>query len=247
MTAPVDLSFGGVSFAAVVAAAGGTPVVAEVAGRAALPWSLRLRAVDGADGASVASAVLAERVVAVSFAALAADRSAAAKLAVERALAGWLLSREPRPLVFSDQAPKFYEAVLSAYTVSVERPNWIAGSLAFTCPGPWLWADKITVASPDGDGVLEADTNAYVEPVWTITPAASVSSLTLTVNGAPFSYSGPVTPLSPLLVDSAARETRQGGTLRVAEVDGDYPVLGASNTVLVSSGTASASYRPRWV
>jgi hypothetical protein len=95
--------------------------------------------------------------------------------------------------------------------------------------------------------VLVVDTNGYVEPVWTLTPAVSVSSLTLTVDGSDWVYDGPVTPSTPLTVDVAARETRQGGVLRVAEVSGEYPVLGPVNAVSVSNGSVAAYYRARWL
>jgi predicted phage tail component-like protein len=239
--------FGGAGFASLISGVGGEPVVESVTGRAYVPWALQLRTVAGVDGAVVGSATVPERLIEVGFAVFAGDRSAEVLQDVERALAGWAVVREPRPLVFSDQAPRSYEAVLGAYTVSREQPWWISGSLVFTCPGPWLWDDKITIVGPDSEGVLVADTNIYVEPVWTLSPAASVSSLTLTVNGAGWVYDGPVTPSTPLTVDVAARETHQGGVLRVAEVSGEYPVLGPVNTVAVSSGTVAAAYRARWL
>ena len=245
MSVGVDVSFAGRDLAAVLGAQGRV-VVSDVTGRSLLALEVSTVASVAYDGARFVDAKLPSREIGVEFSML-GDGSEVTARAHERVIQGALLSRTPARLEFSDQPARWYEGILSGAGVQQGGKSWLTGLVSFECPRPFLYAAPVTEAVTDGEH--DAQTNWYVEPVWTVQLGASApSGFVLTVNGRTFEYSGALPSGSLVRIDTQARETRVGGALRVLEVAGTYPVLEADNAVVLSvPGSVSVEYQPRWV
>lgn len=230
------VKFGGRDIAEV-----GVPLVIENINRGAvIAPEISLWRRSGADGSIFVDLSLPSREIEVSVT-LAAANAAAARVA-EANLARRLLSQRPMPLEFSDEAGQYF-AVLSAVSIGNPVDRMARGTVTFTCPDPFLFGDEVH-APLTAD--ISTETNWHVEPRITLTVTATATSLSLVVNGEQWRYDGTLAVGSVVTIDTERRETRVNGKLRVAEVDGTYPVLLASNQVVLPAGvTASVIYQNR--
>lgn len=240
MATPIDFVFAGRRISEVA----GEVVIRRVSDRSILALEVSEARSQSRDGSRFVEASLPPREIAVEFAVL-GDGTFETMRTIENKITGALLTSAPARLVFDDQAGRFYEAILSKADVRRGGGHWIDVAVTFRAPRPYLYGPVIeaTVGS-----TYVAETNWYVEPVWRIRAGqAAPDGFTLDVNGAKYLYEGALTSSQTVTINTAARETRLGNTLKVLEVAGDYPILRASNTISLSiSGTIDVEYRARW-
>lgn len=230
---------------AAVLGAQGRVTISNVTGRSLLPLAVSTANSIAYDGDRFVDAKLPSREIGVELSIL-GDGTEATARAHERAIQGALLSRTPQRLEFSDQPDRWYEGILSGASVSQGGKSWLTGLATFECPRPFLYAAPVTEAVLDGEH--DSQTNWYVEPAWRVQVGTGVSGFTLTVDGVAYEYDGALASSAVVTIDTARRETRVGGQLRVMEASGVYPVLTAHSEVALSvPGSISVEYQPRWV
>lgn len=241
----LSVSFAGVDLAAALALKGGEVIVRGVGGRNIIAPEASLSRSVGRDGSRFIEASLPSREITLDYV-VAGNHTLVTQRDLDQALAGLVVSREPKRLEFSDQPGRWYEAIATSAAVRQGGETWYGGLVTFTCPRPFLFGALVQAEISEQ---YAAQTNYFVEPVWTVQVSGSApNGFTLTVNGKAFTYSGPLTSSTRVVIDSAARETRIGGALRVAEASGAYPVLDAANAVALSvPGIVSVEYQARWV
>lgn len=214
-------------------------------GRNLLGMDVALNRSVGTDGSRLVEASLPSREISIQFS-LVSDGLPETARAAERMLMGAVARTKLTPLVFSDQAGS-YQAIMSAASVKATGEGWCTGEIVFTCPKPFLYGAAVLDALVV-DGAYVAGTNYFVEPQFEVEMAAAApAGFVLTVNGETFEYSAALQSAQVVVVNSEARETRLGGVLKVAEIDGVYPVLEAQNSVSLSvPGSVKVSYQERW-
>lgn len=239
----ISVTFDGVDLVESLRSAGADAHVTGISGRVGLAMDVTTQRLAGADGSRLVEATLPERTIVVSVAVWSSSRTV--QESVQRLLDGMVHRHELARLDFSDQ-DGHYEAILADASVGLELPTVLTVKLSFLCPDPFLVGSGVTVTV--ADGAVDIETNYLVRPVLTVVSGSDLSGLTLTVNGADFVFDAAVPSGQALVIDSVACETRLAGTLKVLEVSGEYPVLGASNTITASDPvTISVAYTPRWV
>lgn len=241
----LGFSFDGVNVPGLFVPPGAQFVVGPVSGRNSLALDASLAPSVGRDGAKFIDASLPSRDITVDYT-VSGDGTLASQRAQDAILMGALLSRGPRRLSFTDQPGRWYEGIFTGAPVKGGGHTWYSGQAGFMCPRPFLYGPAVTAVINE---VYVAQTNYFVEPVWTVQAGADApNGFTLTVNDQEFHYDGPVTSSTRVVVDSGQRETRIGGALRVMEASGVYPVLEEISAVSLSiPGSVSVKYQARWV
>lgn len=201
----------------------------------------------GADGSVFLDATLPPKEITLTIAVLLSN-SIDARTA-ERELGAKLLTSGPRTLRFSDDPAGFtYSAILSDVSLSSSPSRYVRGTLTFTVPDALLTGPQVVLTYPYESPLL-IPTNWHVFPRWQFSFTGNVTRFALLKDGIEvYVYDGPITPAQTLVIDTQARETRVGGTLRILEIDGEYPALEASNevTFAVTGGSiasGSLTYR----
>ena len=195
----------------------------------------------GGDGARFVSLRIPKRVITQPFTIL--GYCSDPQLTLQRKLMG-LLRSEPKILQFPDQTGH-YEAVISAVDVGDETPTYATGSISFLCENPYLLGEGRTV---DWEDSLSVDTNWLTPPVITLIPSSSVENIAVTVNGKTLTVDHEADQGATIIIDSQRKEVHVGGTLIALEVDGEWPMLQAVNTLTKTvPGTATIAYAERWL
>lgn len=235
----------GVDIPALLTPEGGQFVIARVGGRNLLAPEASLTRSLGRDGSRFIEASLPPREITIEYSVI-GDHKLDTARRIDLALAGSLVTREPRRLAFSDQGVRWYEAILTSANLRQAGETWYSGQLVFTCPRPFLYGSLVQAEISEQ---YSAQTNYFVEPVWTVQMgAAAPAGFVLTVGGSRFEYSGALASSARVVINSARRETRVDGALRVPEISGAYPVLEAHSAIALSvPGIVGVDYQARWV
>lgn len=196
----------------------------------------------GSDGSRFVRTSLPSRTITIGIA-ISAPTNIDARLAEEQLIAK-LFRSEPRDLEFSDQMGA-YRAVLDSVAVASPSQSLSKGSITFLCPDPFRYGQPRVVA---GTGSVVGHTNWYVEPVWTVQPPNNSNPVKLSVDGVEIEIAATI-PSAGVTFDSSRRETRVGGTLKVIEVSGEYPVLKENSVISVVpvGSTITGAYTERWL
>lgn len=165
---------------------------------------------------------------------------------VENVLKQQLFRQEPCPLSFSDETGTYY-AILSDVSVDSPLDRWSTGTITFTCPDPFRYGSAKTITDISSS-LTNVGTNWYVLPEIEVKPPNNSNPVKVDIDGQEIVIAATI-PSSGVVFDSAIRETRVGGVLKVTEVSGEYPSLreGSVVTVTPPASAITLSYTERWL
>ncbi len=233
---------GGVDLAAAMAAEGHAIKITNVAGRDPVEEEIESDGRPGADGVRLVDHYLPAREVAVSYRLEftdSADQQRAARLL------GKLIGYGVQRCEFSDQDGHYQALVRHRPDDRSRTPRSVRGELLLYCPQPFLYGEERTT-SPAG-GVVEVETNRYVEPVILWTLDADVGAAWVEVDGERLTIDTGISSGQQIRIDCSRQETRVGGVLNVENINGVYPQMRDGSTIETSpGGSLSITYEARY-
>lgn len=245
----IDVRFNGNSVAEVLEAEGFRFGVRNISGEGLI--SRNPHAVDlPGDGSRWVDTRVPARQVSVEYQAQAGRRpghdAMEDQARLEEVLQGVLFSDQPRPLRFSHQQGLF-RGTLQELSKTQNHAHMHVGTMTFLVPDPFRYGDQETV-EPDADGVVDVQTNYFVEPVLTWETTETVGSAWVAVDGRRLTIDTGVSAGQQIQVNAARMETRVGGVLNVENVRGHYPRLRPGSVLTTNTGgTISVSYTRCWL
>ena len=223
--------------------------VTNTTGRELIQQDHTLTSVSGVDGARLLDTLLPTRTITVDYTVRSDTYLDLRKL--DDLLGQLFIGDQTKRLSFYDQEG-YYDAIYESKDVSFETDIIQQGTLTFTCPKPFRYANGITIPSTSvnsGGTKIDVSTNYQVEPVLSFRLNSSASSLTITVGTHRLTLSEDIASGATVVVDTGKAEVRVGNVVKVLELSGEFPVFysGENNISTNVNTTLTGTYTEIYV
>lgn len=214
-----------------------------------LPRSIATQVVGGRDGTLLTGSRLDQRTVALTLTAM--SKSAAGRQGAARALAAILAVDEPRPLELSIDGGLSWMAMPRSPEDIALWFNAASFEVIFECVDPVAYGAERTVTVASGSSASFSVGGTYpASPVISVASARNPSGGTWRLALDDGSYVAVDLPSARALsIDCAARTLTVGGTVTMLQPEADWLALepGTRTLTMAGSGTATVTYRERWL
>lgn len=85
---------------------------------------------------------------------------------IEEELAAWLVTNEPKPLIFDRKPNRTYYAKVTGELIFTEYPQWADGVISFICPDPYKYGPEQAVPFTSDIMTLTNNGTAEADPIF---------------------------------------------------------------------------------
>ncbi len=171
-----------------------------------------------------------------------------------RSIAAWLYTDDVKPLVFSDEPDKTYQAIISGDTNIDEILNIGEGTLKFICPDPFAYGQAKTLSLPGSTPQFNYGGSVETYPIFTVNITGSILEWKVTNSKGEFTKVTDSFKAGDVVVVNThtGKVTLNGATrMNILDLDSDFFALKPGKNVLQISPAeycnVSISFIEKWL